>query len=81
MSEVFQYEQDEEIPIGDLPFEERKSRLLAMIDADPVVRDTMIVEMYIAITDMERHMRSVMMNGGPFKMLARMMGKGGNPDE
>ena len=67
----------EVIPVD---FEQRVQRLMGMIETDSTVRDRMLCEIYIGFSDMDRAMRTVALNGGPFKMLRAMMGKGGKED-
>lgn len=56
----------------DQVFEQRVNRMLEMIQNDPEVRDRMLVEMYLALTDMERVTRA-MMEKGPMKMFAKSL--------
>lgn len=67
--------QAESIEVVPDEFETRVMRLLGMIETDPSTRDRMQVEMYLALTDMERMMRTMMESGGPIAMLKAMMGR------
>lgn len=74
MTELVQEEAVEIVPDD---FETRVEKLLGMIRDDPVNRDRMIVEMYLALSDLERGMRTMMQHGGPMGILKAMMGKNG----
>lgn len=58
-------------------FESRVEKLLALIQQDDGTRDRMMVEMYLALTDLERGMRTMIQHGGPMGILKAMMGKNG----
>lgn len=57
------------------PFEDRVDALMAKIAEDPTVRDRMMCELYIFISDFDTFTRTMAANGGPMAMLKMVMGR------
>lgn len=56
-------------------FENRVEKLMAQIAEDPTVRDRMMCELYIFISDFDTFTRTMAANGGPMAMLKMVMGR------
>ena len=59
-------------------FQQRVTKLLNRIaEAEPdqaqELRDRMLIEMYLFMTDFEQHMRTMQLNGGPVAMFKALM--------
>lgn len=60
-------------------FEERISRLLEMVEENPAIRDRMLCEMYVTISEFSESFRMIqaqMQAMGPKAMLSMLTGRG-----